>query len=147
MRLKRHAVAGPKLPPGVSPRWAWHYRFLRALRKRLLESGGERRSELTEPLEPYGAHPADVASEEFEHEFTAALWSAEQSALTELDDALDRIRRGRYGICEVTGRPIPSARLRAIPWTRYLAKVQQDLERYSARNPGYRSALRSVLSK
>lgn len=138
--MKRPGIRGRKLPAGVSARWAWHYRFLRALRDRLLESEGERRFEIAEPVRPAGADAADSASEEFEHEFSAVLWSSEQSALTEVDDALERIRHGRYGICEVTGKPIPSARLRTVPWTRYLAKVEADLERYSALNSGARGA-------
>lgn len=141
--MKRAVRRVARLPRGVSPRWAWHYRFLGALRERLLRSEGERRREFVEALPSEGGDAVDAASEESEHEFSAALWCAEQSALTEVDDALDRIRRGRYGLCEVTGRPIPAARLRAVPWTRYTAKVEEDLERYAALNPGVRSAVRT----
>lgn len=132
-----------RIPRGVSSRWGWHYRFLRALRERLIESEGERRRAIVEPPGTGVGDTADIASEESEHEFSAALWSAEQNALTEVDDALERLRLGRYGICEVTGRPIPAGRLRAIPWTRYLARVEDDLERYSALNPGLGTALRT----
>jgi len=36
--------------------------------------------------------------------------------LHEIDHALSRFDTGDYGICEVTGKPIPVERLRAIPW-------------------------------
>ncbi len=39
-----------------------------------------------------------------------------ESILRDIDHALERIEEGTYGICEVTGKPIPVARLRAIPW-------------------------------
>jgi len=38
--------------------------------------------------------------------------------LREIDDALRRVDEGSYGECEVTGEPIESERLKAIPWTR-----------------------------
>ena len=43
--------------------------------------------------------------------------SAEARATVEkIDQALLRIKDGTYGICERTGKPIPKARLKAIPW-------------------------------
>ena len=45
-----------------------------------------------------------------------ALDENEKQMLHEIDHALDRISDGTYGICEVTGEPIPIDRLRAIPW-------------------------------
>ena len=53
-------------------------------------------------------------------DFALALLVHEQDALREINDALDRIDRGTYGICAVTGLSLPAARLRAVPWTRHL---------------------------
>lgn len=36
----------------------------------------------------------------------------------EIDHALEKIDAGTYGICEISGQPIPKDRLRAIPWAR-----------------------------
>lgn len=47
-----------------------------------------------------------------------AAISLEATELAEVEAAIDRIRAGTYGICEVTGQPIAPERLRAIPWTR-----------------------------
>lgn len=73
--------------------------------------------------------PADSASDEFDHNVALAVLSAEQDALLEIDAALNRIRTGTYGTCEATGKPIPAARLRAIPWTRFAhsAEAQQEV--------------------
>jgi RNA polymerase-binding transcription factor DksA len=46
----------------------------------------------------------------------------------EIDAALDRIRHGTYGVCEISGEPIEAERLAAIPWTRYSAVAQRELE-------------------
>ena len=37
----------------------------------------------------------------------------------EIEEALKRIEKGTYGVCELTNKPIPRARLEAIPWTRF----------------------------
>ena len=40
-----------------------------------------------------------------------------EDMLNEIDLAISRVADGSYGICKITGAPIPVARLRAIPWT------------------------------
>ena len=44
--------------------------------------------------------------------------SQAMSAIEEIDHALAKFELGTYGICEVSGTPIPKARLEAIPWAR-----------------------------
>jgi RNA polymerase-binding transcription factor DksA len=106
-----------------------HYVALAELRERLL---GERYEELAaaaEPIEARNLHQADSATDEFDHELALGLLSARQDALYEIDAALARIREGTYGICEITGRPISEARLRAVPWTRYTEQAGEELEK------------------
>ncbi len=43
-----------------------------------------------------------------------------------------RIERKTYGVCELTDKPIPKARLEAIPWTRFTVDAQAQLERDGA---------------
>jgi RNA polymerase-binding transcription factor DksA len=112
----------------INPKWAWHYQVLLALRDRLLEERGERRAEAAQPLEPHSMDIADSATDECDHNLALAELSAEQDALYEVDEALKRILNGTYGLCEETGKPIPAARLRAIPWTRFGKEVEVRLE-------------------
>jgi len=44
-----------------------------------------------------------------------------KSELTEIDDALMRMKNGTYGVCETTGRDIPLDRLNANPTARTIA--------------------------
>ena len=46
-----------------------------------------------------------------------------------MNQALKRIFDGSYGVCEETGKAIPAARLRAIPWTRFTHAVEARLEK------------------
>src|ERR671929_177705 len=43
-----------------------------------------------------------------------------------------RIDKNTYGVCELTQKPIPKARLDAIPWTRFTVEAQAQLEREGA---------------
>ncbi|QBD77743.1 TraR/DksA family transcriptional regulator [Ktedonosporobacter rubrisoli] len=52
----------------------------------------------------------------------------EQALLTEVNEALKRIKDGSYGRCVVDGEPIPEKRLEAIPWAARCAKHEQALE-------------------
>jgi DnaK suppressor protein len=60
---------------------------------------------------------------------------SERKMLKEIDDALQRIEQGTYGICEGTGRQIQKARLEAQPWARYCVEYAQMLEQGSVTEP------------
>jgi RNA polymerase-binding protein DksA len=73
-------------------------------------------------------HMGDVGSDAFEIENTLRLAGSERKLLLEIDDALDRIEEGTYGICLGTGEPIGKARLQAIPWAKYSVEFAGLLE-------------------
>jgi len=74
-------------------------------------------------------HMADLGTDNYEIENTLGLMDSERKLIVEIDDALDRLENGTYGICEGTGQPIPEERLEAIPWARYCADYASLLER------------------
>ena len=53
-----------------------------------------------------------------ERERDLALSYQARAAVEEIDHALEKIALGTYGICEISGLPIPRVRLEAIPWAR-----------------------------
>ena len=53
-----------------------------------------------------------------ERDFDLARSAAARSAIEEIDLALEKIKKGTYGVCEASGQPIPKERLKAIPWAR-----------------------------
>ena len=107
-------------------RWRWHHAALVKLRERLLKHRTELALAITEPLASWDV--ADAANDDFEHNLALSRLSAEQDIVFEIEAALSRIRSGTYGLCEATGKPIPAARLKAIPWTRFLREVEDELE-------------------
>ena len=74
-------------------------------------------------------HLADIGTDNFEHEFTLGLLESERVMLKEIDEALERISAGTYGICLGTGQPISKARLRARPWAKYCIEYARMLEK------------------
>jgi RNA polymerase-binding transcription factor DksA len=63
-------------------------------------------------------HDPEGATVGFERAQVASLLARAHTQLAELDAAGERVRLGRYGLCEVCGEPIPPARLEAQPAAR-----------------------------
>lgn len=80
-------------------------------------------------LSSYGQHMADAGTDTFDRDFALSLVANEQEALSEIEAAITRIKNGSYGNCEVTGKPIAKERLLAVPFTRYSAEAQKEIER------------------
>ena len=57
----------------------------------------------------------DAALDSAQDEISSQLAEVESRELAQIEMALEQMRNGTYGICEVTGRPIPLARLQALP--------------------------------
>src|SRR6516165_7094167 len=79
----------------------------------------------------FGMHQADAGSDAYDRDFALSLLSQEQDALYEIEEALKRVDAGTYGICEMSGKPIPHARLEAIPFARFTVECQSQLEKQS----------------
>jgi len=59
--------------------------------------------------------PVDVAVDTEYAEINSELADTEGRELAQIERALERVREGRYGVCEGCGRKIPLARLQAVP--------------------------------
>jgi DnaK suppressor protein len=99
------------------------------LRDHILRRQGGLAQEANEQQPAFSTHMADAGTDTFDRDFALGMLSSEQDALYEIDEALDRIRDGTYGKCELSGKRIESARLDAIPWTRFSAAAEKQLER------------------
>ena len=77
----------------------------------------------------FGMHQADAGSDTYDRDFALNLLSQEQDALYEIEEALKRVDAGTYGICEMSGNPIPQARLEAIPFARFTVECQTQIEK------------------
>jgi RNA polymerase-binding transcription factor DksA len=109
-------------------KWAEHHAELIRLRNHL---SGKRQSHTNSgAAEPSttGEHMADAATDSYDRDWELAMASSDQSLLYEIEEALNRMANGAYGVCEMTGQQIEPSRLKALPWTRFCAAAQSELE-------------------
>jgi DnaK suppressor protein len=111
-------------------------KFMAALQKQLLdmkaklleemelESKAEREGNKDEGLDTY-----DLASEERDREISFFLSDRERSKVKNIDDALERMEEGSFGVCDACGLEIAEERLMAMPFTRLCRDCQQNQER------------------
>jgi RNA polymerase-binding transcription factor DksA len=78
-----------------------------------------RRQDASGDLSSMPIHMADMGTDNWEQEFTIGLITNERTLVNEIDEALQRIQDGTYGVCIATHKPITVARLRAKPWAKY----------------------------
>ena len=127
-------VATAPMKTKLSRRELKHYRNL------LLIKRGELVGDLTameaEALRSDGGslshmpiHMADIGTDTFDQDFMLGLAETERQRLREIDEALGRIEDGTYGVCHMTNKPIPKARLNAKPWAKYTVESARELER------------------
>lgn len=86
-----------------------------------------------------GQHLGDAGSDAEVRALTISLLDKDREQLFEIDAALERIRRGTYGICEISLEPIPKGRLRARPFCRLTVKCQEEYEKKYGSYATYRS--------
>jgi len=65
----------------------------------------------------YPTHLADIASDSYELEHHLINMGNVANILQQIDEALYKIEKGSYGLCEVCGKEIQARRLQAIPYT------------------------------
>lgn len=125
----------------VPEKFRRYYKMLIELRQHVLTQLGEHTEETlmksakddSGDLSGYGQHMADAGTDTFDRDFALSLVSSEQEALSEIEAAIKRIHDGSYGVCEITQKPISKERLLAVPFTRYSAEAQKQVERHSHR--------------
>jgi len=115
--------------PSTPKQWAKHRRQLLAAREHFLGHRGALVRDSERPTDLTTHDFADEAAEALNHDVAASVLHATDDVLLEIEAALQRIEDGAYGRCEITGGEIPEKRLTAIPWTRYTASAESELER------------------
>ncbi len=104
-------------------------------KKQLLEKKQEITKKLSETyneskeLEPGIAQDlVDKAETSYTKEFLLNLSDVDRKVLIQIDDALKRIEKCDFGICQMCGKQIGKKRLDAISWTPYCIICQEKAE-------------------
>ena len=81
----------------------------------------------------HAMHMADVATDMYDREFNLSLASNDREMLQKIEAALVRIDKGTFGLCLKTGKRIPEARLKAVPYAEYCLEAQEEMDRKGGR--------------
>lgn len=129
---------GPSRPirdeANVPKEWSSYYKDLMTLRHSLKGALGQRSSETLgatarESSGELSINSSDSGTETFNRDVALSMVATEQEALEEIEDAIDRIFDGTFGICQETNKPIKKARLKVVPFTRFSLEGQTLYER------------------
>jgi len=71
----------------------------------------------------------DAALDSAQDEISSQLAEVESRELASIENALERMRAGHYGVCEGCGCKIPIARLNALPYATFCIECQREAER------------------
>jgi RNA polymerase-binding protein DksA len=135
----RAEPAKPVKKGGFKKEWEPYRAALLLKRKSLMgdlhgmrdEVMGQSQQDASGDLSKMPLDMADVGSDSYEREFTISLIEGDQSILSEIDDALERMENGTYGTCinPECGKPIPKARLEIKPYARLCIECQKKSEK------------------
>lgn len=117
----------------VPKQWLPYFQTLMALRKALKGSLDQRSSETigasARESGELSINSSDAGTETFDRDLALSIVANDQDALEEIEDAIDRIFAGTYGVCLETNKPINKNRLKAVPFTRFSVEGQIQFER------------------
>lgn len=77
---------------------------------------------------------ADVALDSAHEEVASQMAEVESRELGQIEEALNRMTEGTYGDCEECEKPIPLARLEALPYATHCIKCQVQIEKSGGRD-------------
>lgn len=78
---------------------------------------------------PESGDDADIASDTIDKSLLTSLNEANRRRLSLIDRALTRIKDGTYGLCMICKKPIPEARLEALPSALLCVSCQEKEEK------------------
>lgn len=80
-------------------------------------------------LSAYSIHMADMATDNYDREFSLGLADNEQKLLHRIEAALEKMDNKTYGVCEVCSKKISKLRLKAVPFAEMCVPCQEKLEK------------------
>tara|TARA_B110000003_G_C16654076_1_gene535625 strand:- start:9938 stop:10939 length:1002 start_codon:yes stop_codon:yes gene_type:complete len=118
----------------VPDEWKSYYNDLMSLRNSLKGALGQRSNETLgasarESSGELSINSSDSGTETFNRDVALSMVASEQEALEEIEDAIDRIFDGSFGICQETEKPIKKTRLKVVPFTRFSLEGQTLYEK------------------
>ena len=96
--------------------------------KTLEDEGCKKGTDAAGDLSTLPMHLADLGTDSFEQDITLGLMENESDELHEIEEALERVKDGTFGLCESCKKKIPKERLKAIPYARLCVSCKKKEE-------------------
>ena len=80
-------------------------------------------------LSAYSLHMADMATDNYDREFSLGLADNEQKILNRIDVALEKIENKTFGLCELCNKKVSKVRLKAVPYAELCVPCQEKQEK------------------
>lgn len=77
----------------------------------------------------YSQHQADHGTDTFDRTISLEVSNKEYGILRQIERALEKMDEETYGVCDLTEKEIPRARLEAIPWANMTVEAQDKFEK------------------
>ena len=84
-------------------------------------------------LSAYSLHMADVATDNYDREFSLGLADKEQGTVHRIDAAIEKIGEGTFGNCELCNKKISVTRLKIVPYAELCVPCQEKQEKRKRR--------------
>jgi len=108
-----------------------------SVRKKLEDERAQLLARSIPPPEPARGDEADMAAMAQAREQSRWLENDQKQRLAQIDQVLARLAAGKYGICDVCGKPIAPERLEAMPQATMCISCQSKSEK----KPGHKSQI------
>ena len=80
-------------------------------------------------LSAYSLHMADMATDNYDREFSLSLADNEQKILNRINLALEKLDGAAFGLCELCNKKISQVRLKAVPYAELCVPCQEKTEK------------------
>ncbi len=80
-------------------------------------------------LSAYSLHMADMATDNYDREFSLGLADNERKILNRINEALEKIEEDTFGLCELCDKKISKVRLKAVPYAELCVPCQEKQEK------------------
>ena len=80
-------------------------------------------------LSAYSLHMADMATDNYDREFSLRLADNEQEIVKRINVALEKIDNKTFGLCDLCGKKISKVRLKAVPYAELCVPCQEKQEK------------------
>ena len=83
----------------------------------------------TGDLSGYSLHMADMATDNYDREFSLGLATNDQKLIHRIEAALEKVQEKTFGLCDLCAKKISKVRLKVVPYAELCVPCQEKQEK------------------